>query len=99
LNEKQDALLLDLEQGPNFTKPMARSVKQIEKFIPAWINLPHIQAVISASGSMSSATGAGSTGGPNPRLSMDITSNALNAMSVPAPNGHQAERSSDENHQ
>nr|KAJ3417910.1 Myosin type-2 heavy chain 1 [Polyrhizophydium stewartii] len=49
VNEKSDVLLLDLEQGPEFSKPNARTVKQIEKFIPAWINLPYIQAVISAS--------------------------------------------------
>ncbi|KAH6577051.1 hypothetical protein BASA50_008601 [Batrachochytrium salamandrivorans] len=49
VNEKLDVLLLDLDQGPDFNKPSPRTVKQIEKFIPAWINLPYIQAVLSAS--------------------------------------------------
>ncbi|KAJ3117374.1 Myosin type-2 heavy chain 1 [Phlyctochytrium bullatum] len=48
LNEKSDVLLLDLEQSPDFTKPMTRAV-EIEKFIPAWISLPHISAIVSAS--------------------------------------------------
>ncbi|KAI8921479.1 P-loop containing nucleoside triphosphate hydrolase protein [Entophlyctis helioformis] len=49
VNEKSDVLLLDLDQGPEFSKPNPRTIKQIEKFIPAWISLPYIQAVISAS--------------------------------------------------
>ncbi|KAJ3105937.1 Myosin type-2 heavy chain 1 [Phlyctochytrium planicorne] len=48
LNEKSDVLLLDLEQSPDFTKPMTRAV-EVEKFIPAWISLPHLSAVVSAS--------------------------------------------------
>ncbi|KAI8848017.1 P-loop containing nucleoside triphosphate hydrolase protein [Chytridium lagenaria] len=48
LNEKSDVLLLDLEQSPDFTKPMTRAV-EIEKFIPAWISLPHISAIVTAS--------------------------------------------------
>ncbi|KAJ3218341.1 Myosin type-2 heavy chain 1 [Dinochytrium kinnereticum] len=48
LNEKSDVLLLDLEQSPDFTKPMTRAV-EIEKFIPAWISLPHMSAIVSAS--------------------------------------------------
>ncbi|EGF77626.1 hypothetical protein BATDEDRAFT_13697 [Batrachochytrium dendrobatidis JAM81] len=49
VNEKSDVLLLDMEQGPEFNKPNPRTIKQVEKFIPAWINLPYIQAVLSAS--------------------------------------------------
>ena len=46
LNEKSDILMLDLELGPDFTKPNIRGVEHIEKFVPAWISLPHISAVI-----------------------------------------------------
>ncbi|KAJ3327689.1 Myosin type-2 heavy chain 1 [Blyttiomyces sp. JEL0837] len=49
LNEKSDVLLLDLEQSPDFAKPNIRPVDNIDKFIPAWISLPHISAIVSAS--------------------------------------------------
>ncbi|KAI9357068.1 P-loop containing nucleoside triphosphate hydrolase protein [Zopfochytrium polystomum] len=48
LNEKSDVLLLDLDQSPDFAKPNIRPVEQVEKFIPAWISLPHIAAIVSA---------------------------------------------------
>ncbi|KAI9312548.1 P-loop containing nucleoside triphosphate hydrolase protein [Zopfochytrium polystomum] len=48
LNEKSDVLLLDLDQSPDFAKPNIRPVEQVEKFIPAWISLPQISAVVSA---------------------------------------------------
>lgn len=48
LNEKSDDLLLDIEQGPDFAKPITRPVEQIERFIPAWISLPNIAALVSS---------------------------------------------------
>ncbi|KAJ3196251.1 Myosin type-2 heavy chain 1 [Irineochytrium annulatum] len=47
LNEKSDVLLLDLEQSPDFAKPNNRVV-DIERFIPAWINLPNVANIISS---------------------------------------------------
>ncbi|KAI8905199.1 P-loop containing nucleoside triphosphate hydrolase protein [Gorgonomyces haynaldii] len=47
-NEKTDILLLDLDAEPEFAKPNPRNVKNIERFIPNWISLPYIQAVLSA---------------------------------------------------
>ena len=44
-----DILLLDLESRLDYVKPPSRNVKRIEKFIPEWVSLPYIQAVISAS--------------------------------------------------
>jgi myosin-5 len=49
MNEKSDALLLDLDTAPEFVFPDPRTVKHVEKFIPAWIEPPYIQAVLSAS--------------------------------------------------
>ncbi|KAI8803826.1 P-loop containing nucleoside triphosphate hydrolase protein [Cladochytrium replicatum] len=46
LNEKSDVLLLDLDQGPDFSKPNPRTVDQVEKFVPAWMNLPNISAAV-----------------------------------------------------
>ncbi|KAJ3045218.1 Myosin type-2 heavy chain 1 [Rhizophlyctis rosea] len=48
LNEKSDVLLLDLEQAPDFAKPNPHTVDQIERFVPAWMSLPHISAVVAA---------------------------------------------------
>ncbi|KAJ3289168.1 Myosin type-2 heavy chain 1 [Borealophlyctis nickersoniae] len=48
LNEKSDVLLLDLEQAPDFAKPNPHTVDQIERFVPAWMSLPHIQAVVTS---------------------------------------------------
>ncbi|KAI8833690.1 P-loop containing nucleoside triphosphate hydrolase protein [Chytriomyces cf. hyalinus JEL632] len=45
LNEKSDTLLLDLDLGPDFTKPNIRPVEYIDRFIPAWISLPNIAVV------------------------------------------------------
>ncbi|KAI8609855.1 P-loop containing nucleoside triphosphate hydrolase protein [Chytriomyces sp. MP71] len=45
LNEKSDTLLLDLDLGPDFTKPNIRPVEYIDRFIPAWISLPNISIV------------------------------------------------------
>jgi hypothetical protein len=50
LNENADVLLLDLDVSPDFSKPALRSVELIEKFIPNWLNLPHIAVIVSASG-------------------------------------------------
>ncbi|RKO93119.1 P-loop containing nucleoside triphosphate hydrolase protein [Blyttiomyces helicus] len=50
LNEKSDVLLLDLEQSPDFAKPSPRGVDTIEKFVPAWMSLPQISAVVAALG-------------------------------------------------
>ncbi|KAJ3275583.1 Myosin type-2 heavy chain 1 [Terramyces sp. JEL0728] len=58
VNEKLDSLLLDLDSSPEFIYPEPRNVKHIEKFIPAWIDLPYIQAVLSASYGSSSAVEA-----------------------------------------
>ncbi|KAJ1548826.1 Myosin type-2 heavy chain 1 [Cladochytrium tenue] len=49
LNEKSDVLLLDLDQSPDFAKPNIRPAEAVDKFIPAWISLPHISAIVSAS--------------------------------------------------
>ncbi|KAJ1536848.1 Myosin type-2 heavy chain 1 [Nowakowskiella sp. JEL0078] len=46
LNEKSDVLLLDLEQAPDFVKPNARTVDQVEKFVPAWMSLPNIAQAV-----------------------------------------------------
>ncbi|KAI8609026.1 DIL domain-containing protein, partial [Chytriomyces sp. MP71] len=45
LNEKSDTLLLDLDLGPDFTKPNIRPVEYIDRFIPSWISLPNISVV------------------------------------------------------
>ncbi|KAJ3167106.1 Myosin type-2 heavy chain 1 [Geranomyces variabilis] len=47
MNEKSDILLLDLEQAPDFAKPASKSVDVIERFVPAWMSLPNISAVVS----------------------------------------------------
>ncbi|KAI8899112.1 P-loop containing nucleoside triphosphate hydrolase protein [Globomyces pollinis-pini] len=57
-NEKSDTLLLDLDSAPEFIYPEPRNVKAVEKFIPAWIDLPYIQAVLSASIESPSTPGA-----------------------------------------
>jgi myosin-5 len=46
--DKSEPLLLDLDVTPDFVHPEPRTVKHIEKFIPAWISLPYIQAVLSS---------------------------------------------------
>ncbi|TPX56763.1 hypothetical protein PhCBS80983_g04287 [Powellomyces hirtus] len=46
LNEKSDILLLDLEQAPDFAKPPSKPVDVIERFVPAWMSLPNISAVV-----------------------------------------------------
>ncbi|TPX48852.1 hypothetical protein SeLEV6574_g01800 [Synchytrium endobioticum] len=46
LNEKSDILLLDMDQGPDFAKPQPRPLDHVDRFIPAWINLPHTQAML-----------------------------------------------------
>ncbi|KAJ3221486.1 Myosin type-2 heavy chain 1 [Clydaea vesicula] len=48
LNEKSDNLLLDLEQYPDFIKPNPRTVEAIDKFIPSWIDLDKISAVVAS---------------------------------------------------
>jgi myosin-5 len=47
--EKSENLLLDLDAAPDFIKPSPRNIKRIEQFIPNWLSLPYIQAVLSAS--------------------------------------------------
>jgi myosin-5 len=42
-------VLLDLDAVPDFMQPNQRPIKAIETFIPTWISLPFIQAVLSAS--------------------------------------------------
>lgn len=49
LNEKSEVLLLDLDGSQEFIRPAPRFVKRIERFIPAWLSLPFLQAVQSAS--------------------------------------------------
>lgn len=46
--DDSDTLLLAMDDSPEFTFPEPREVEVIEKFIPAWVELPHIQAVLSA---------------------------------------------------
>ena len=48
MNEEQEPLLLDLNAAPDFVFPEPRHVKHIEKFIPRWVELPFITAVLSA---------------------------------------------------
>ena len=55
-SDKSEALLLDLDSYPEFSHPDPRIVKHIERFIPAWINLPVIQAILSLSLKDSTAT-------------------------------------------
>ncbi|TPX34536.1 hypothetical protein SmJEL517_g02892 [Synchytrium microbalum] len=47
LNEKSDILLLDLDQAPDFGKPNPRTLDHVDRFIPPWISLPHLQAMLS----------------------------------------------------
>lgn len=42
-------LLLPMDDAAEFVFPEPREIQVIEKFIPAWVELPYIQAVISAS--------------------------------------------------
>jgi myosin V len=42
------SILLALDDSAEFSIPKIREVQVIEKFIPAWIELPFIQAVLSA---------------------------------------------------
>ena len=46
MNEKSDILLLDLEQSPDFNKPAIKTIPTIEKFVPAWMTLPNVSAVV-----------------------------------------------------
>ncbi|KAI9093478.1 P-loop containing nucleoside triphosphate hydrolase protein [Phlyctochytrium arcticum] len=46
LNEKSDVLLLDLEQSPDFAKPSAKMIENIERFVPAWMSLPNVSTVV-----------------------------------------------------
>ena len=48
MNEDQEPLLLDLGAAPEFVLPEPRQVKHIEKFIPRWVELPFITAILSA---------------------------------------------------
>lgn len=48
MNEKSDNLLIELEQFPDFLKPLPTMVENIEKFLPSWMALPVISAAIGA---------------------------------------------------
>lgn len=48
MKETPDELLIDLEYAPELKTPIPRNVEQIHRFIPTWIELPFIQAVISS---------------------------------------------------
>ena len=48
LNEKSDNLTLDLDVGPDVITPNLHSLAEIEPFIPTWISLPYLQAILSA---------------------------------------------------
>jgi myosin-5 len=46
VNEKSDILLVDMDETPDFNKPIIHMVENMDKFIPAWLNLPHVEAII-----------------------------------------------------
>ncbi len=47
LNEKSDSITLDLDIGPDMPIPMADSMNEINPFIPSWMELPYLQAILS----------------------------------------------------
>ncbi|KAJ1559801.1 Myosin type-2 heavy chain 1, partial [Cladochytrium tenue] len=49
VNEKQDALLLDLDAGePDVAVAPATAAVAIDPFVPAWVSLPRLSAVVAA---------------------------------------------------
>ena len=46
-NNEEHVLLLALDNTPDFVMPEPRDVQVVEKFIPKWVGLPFIQAVLS----------------------------------------------------
>ncbi|KAJ3334825.1 Myosin type-2 heavy chain 1, partial [Kappamyces sp. JEL0680] len=60
-SDKTESLLLDLDASPEFVHPEPRTVKHIERFIPAWTSLPKVTAVISSQDSMSPTHVTGAT--------------------------------------
>ncbi len=47
VNEKSENLTLDLDVGPDMLIADIRSIKEINPFIPTWISLPYLQAILS----------------------------------------------------
>lgn len=47
LNEKSDSITLDLDIGPDIPIPMTDNMKEINPFIPSWMELPYLQAILS----------------------------------------------------
>lgn len=47
LNEKSDSITLDLDIGPDIPINMTDSMKEINPFIPSWMELPYLQAILS----------------------------------------------------
>ncbi len=48
MNEKSENLTLDLDVGPDVIKPHLHPLKEIDTFIPTWISLPYLQAILSS---------------------------------------------------
>lgn len=47
LNEKSDSITLDLDIGPDVPMPITENMKEINPFIPSWMELPYLQAILS----------------------------------------------------
>jgi myosin-5 len=47
LNEKSDAITLDLDIGPDVPMLMTQNMNEINPFIPSWMELPYLQAILS----------------------------------------------------
>ncbi len=47
LNEKSDNITLDLDIGPDVPLPISDKTEEIHPFIPSWIELPYLQAILS----------------------------------------------------
>jgi myosin-5 len=48
VNDKEENLALDLGSGPDAIKSSFHAIKTVETYIPSWINLPFLQAILSA---------------------------------------------------
>lgn len=48
MNEKSENLTLDLDVGPDTVRPHLLTLKEIDTFIPTWISLPYLQAILSS---------------------------------------------------
>jgi hypothetical protein len=45
-NSNDENLLLDIDDVPPFVMPHERTIDSIDKFIPSWIDLPYVKAVL-----------------------------------------------------